>query len=160
MKNSVGDEMMREVPEERFDNDTRYLMTVGGYNEDGVIYSTGTVRTTSVTSPNQENYSAVGMYLFWELFAQPVTGTITLFVDARNPTTLDYTAIWQSATLSATGTITAHRKYLIYPGAVDDGSQLTGVDRIPMPRNWRVRVNLSYPGLNWNYSVGYAYVDS
>lgn len=152
--------MAREVPEERADNDTRYLMTVGGYNEDGVLSATGTVKNASFTTPNQENYSAVGMYVFWDITTQPTTGTAQLFIDARNPATLDYTAIWQSGAVNATGTVTIVRKYLIYPGAIDDQAQLTSVDRIPLPRNWRLRCNFIPEGLNWAFGVGYAYVDS
>jgi len=107
----------------------------------------------SNVSETQTNERAVGAYILFDITGIPGAGqTVTLFVDILQ---LDgtFTAIYQSAALATIGL----RKYLIYPGAVDDNSQLTGVTRLSLPRTWRIRLNHSAPG-NFTYGIGGYYL--
>jgi hypothetical protein len=150
------DQLVRFINEES--NPRAALLTVGGYNDDVILRSTGTVKNVSWTSTPEENFSATGMILFWDVAIKPPSGTVQLFVDARNPATMEYTAIYQTAVFHSSGTVNTLKKYLIYPGAVDDASLFTGVDRIPMPHWWRVRVLHSAEAGAWDYSVGASYL--
>jgi hypothetical protein len=162
MGNKVGrdGQYLRPLRGEDVDGRQVLLFGVSEYNEEVVILSTGTVKIDSWSSPAQHNYGAKGMILYWDIGAQNVTGTIALFVDALNPAdpTSGWTAIYQTAYFGASGTITALKKYLFYPGAVDDGSQFTAVDRIPVPLHWRTRVLVSVTGA-WSYSIAAQYLD-
>lgn len=158
------DQFVRRIGFEGSDTNPAYLTTVGGYNDIEILSPTGTAYTTSWNSPIQYNYSAVGMYLYWDFHTQPVSGTVQLFIDLYNPATQDYSAIWQSDEYSGTGTVTTLKKYLFYPGAVDTDSQLTEVDQLPVPPRWRARLLHDPEGspwdLTWAYSLVAAYVDS
>ena len=158
------DQFIRRINLEGDDTSPATIYAVSGYNEQEIIQATGTTRITSWTSEIQYNYAAVGMYLYWDIHNQPVSGTVQLFVDLYNPATQDTAAIWQSDVISGTGTVTTLHKYLFYPGAVDDGSQLNGVDRIPIPPQWKIRLTHDPEGAPWNlswaYSIVAAYVDS
>ena len=153
------EQFIRSIEEETPTVDHPTIFAVGGYNQDFTIISTGTVKNASWTSVPQENFSAVGMVLFWDIYVQPVSGTAQLFVDIKNPASGEYTAIYQTTAFNATGTVATLKKYLFYPGAVDDGSGFTAVDRIPIPHWWRVRVIHVAP-LSWDYCIGYSYLDS
>ena len=152
-------QFIRNIPQENKAEGRPTVFAVGGYNEDFMVLGTGTSKTTSWTTDPQENFSAVGRILYWDIAAQPASGTVQLFVDVRNPATLEYTAVYQTTAFNATGTVATLKKYLIYPGVVDDGSAFTAIDRIPMPHWWRMRVLHSAP-LAWTYSIGYSYLDS
>lgn len=160
MGNKIGkdDIYYRPLRGETVDGQTVFLVGSSGYNEEVIVLATGTIQIGSWTSDAQHNYSAVGMILYWDITAQHTTGTIALFIDALNPADQsDWSAIYQTAYFGASGTITTLKKYLIAPGAVDDGSQFTAVDRIPIPLHWRVRVIPSVTGA-WSYSVAAQYV--
>jgi len=122
----------------------------------GIFIASGTY-SASQTSAQYENPLATGLYLLLYIYALPSSGTFQLFLDIYNPADNDYTGIWQGGEITATGSAIGSRKYLIYPGAVDDQSQLTLVDRIPMPMLYRLRANIG-GALNWSYCVGYQYV--
>ncbi len=109
-------------------------------------------RTAYTLSDPQVNPST-GAYIMLDVTAVPGGGqTLQMFVDILEPDG-SYTAIYQTAALSTVGL----RKYLIYPGAVDDGAQLTGVTRLPMPRTWRARMTPSAAG-SFTYGVGAFYI--
>ena len=111
------------------------------------------VRTAYAESEVQVNERAVGAYILLDITGVPGAGeTLQLFVDIFQPDG-SFTAIFQSAALSTTGL----RKYLIYPGAVDDNSQLTSLTRLPLPRTWRIRMSPSASG-NFTYAVGGYYL--
>jgi hypothetical protein len=161
MGNKIGkdERYLRPLRGETVDGQQVFLFGVSGYNEETVILTTGTLKSVSWTSSTQHNYGAEGMIIYWDIVAQSDTnsGTVCLFLDYMNPASLDFTAAWQTAYLSATGTVVGMHKYIILPGVVDDGSGFTSVDRIPVPLHWRMRVLHSASG-TWEYNIGTAYV--
>ena len=50
-------------------------------------------------------------------------------------------------------------KYLVYPGAVDTDSLLTHVTQLPLPHEWRCRVNTGEGSGTWAFSLGVQYID-
>ena len=122
----------------------------------GIMITSGTY-SASQTSAQYENPLATGLYLMLYIYALPSSGTLQLFLDVYNPADADYSCFWQGGEITATGSATGTRKYLIYPGAVDDQAQFTLVDRIPMPMVYRLRANIG-GALDWTYCVGYQYV--
>jgi hypothetical protein len=113
-------------------------------------------RTAGVNSTAQTNYNSLGAYILLDVTAVPSSGsqTLTTFVDIAQPDGT-YTAIYQTAALTTIGL----RKYLLYPGAIDDGSQLTGITRLPLPRTWRIRTLHSASG-TFVYAISAYYVGS
>ena len=94
---------------------------------------------------------AKGMMLFVDIFAVPGGGeTLTIFIDAYNPATADWTAIFQTAALATIGL----RKYIIHALVVDTQSQFTSVAQTPIPASFRVRFNMSVEASTWNFGVG------
>jgi len=123
-------------------------------NNTNVAIITSGSYTGSQNSTTQVNYNALGAYVMLDVCSVPGLGkTIQMFIDILEPDGT-FTAIYQTAALSTIGL----RKYLIYPGAVDDGSQLTGITRLPLPRTWRVRINLSDESSMFNYAISAYYV--
>lgn len=108
----------------------------------------------SHTSNPQSNPGFKGAYIIWDITAVPGAGeTAQLFVDILQPDG-SYTAIYQTAALATVGV----RKYLLYPGAVDTGSQLNQVCQLPLPSTWHIRI-LHSAGGNFTYAVGVYYVN-
>ena len=94
---------------------------------------------------------AKGLMLFLDIFAVPGGGeTLTIFIDAYNPATQDWTATFQTVALATTGL----RKYIIHAPVVDTQSQFTSVAQTPIPASFRVRCLQSVEASTWNYGVG------
>lgn len=146
-----------EIQNDTVDDEPIYVAGVSGINEDIVILTSGSVKSVSWTSQAYHNYGAEGLILYWDILTQPSSGTVCMFLDYYNPASQDWTAAYQTAYFNATGTVNTLKKYIIYPGAVDDGSQFTAVCRIPIPLHWRIRILHSAP-LNWDYAVGASYL--
>jgi hypothetical protein len=114
--------------------------------------------STSQVTDLQETPGACGMYIFWDIYSAPSSGTALLTISARYPCDGDYGGVWQSSYMYATGSPTGMKKYLMYPGAVDTASMLTSVCQLPVPQEWRAQVTL-VSSTNWGFSLGIQYVD-
>jgi hypothetical protein len=128
-------------------------------NRTDTVLATGTAKSAYWTSADQKSNGALGAYILWDIVTQPVSGSIQMFIDIKNDPSGDYTCIYQTGEFCGTGTVNTIKKYLLYPGAVDTGSQLTGVCQLPIPPVWRIRIDHVSP-LVWDYSVMVAYVGS
>jgi hypothetical protein len=156
------DQHYREIDGETVDGQNAYAAAVyvaGAANSSSMAVCLVASGSYSIdyTSALQTNPGKEGLYLLWDVHVIPSSGTIQAFIDIYDPCWDDYYAIWQSGANYATGTTATMRKYLIHPGAIDDQSQMTLVDRIPMPYQWRLRINVE-GALTWNYSLAYQYV--
>jgi len=121
-------------------------------NNTNVDILASAVRATSTTSATQTNYNSRGAYILFDITVVPGTDTVQLFVDILQPDGT-FTAIMQGAAISAA----ALYKYLLFPEAVDDDSQLTEVTRVPIPRTWHIRI-IHSAASDFTYAVSAYYV--
>ena len=110
-------------------------------------------RTASTNSPDQTNYNARGVFVFFDITAVPGGDTVQLVVQGKDPASGTYQALLTGAGLSGTG----FRAYAVYPGATDASSEMTDRNDLPLPRMWRARVVHSGSG-SFTYSVGAVYI--
>jgi hypothetical protein len=123
------------------------LVTSGSYN-----YS---VQSDRQTTP--AGYKGAAFLL--DILALPASGTLTMFIDIRNPCDGEYSAWMQATTIPATGSVATIRKYLLYPAAVDTDSLLTHITQLPVPKEWRARLNVAGGSGSWSYMLGVQYLD-
>ena len=123
------------------------LITSGSYN-----YS---IQTDKQVTPQW----AKGAYFILDIGGVPASGSLVWTLDVCNPCNGEYTAFAQGSYIQASGSIAVARKYLVYPGAVDTDSLLTHVTQLPLPHEWRCRVNTNGGSGTWAYSLGVQYSD-
>jgi len=168
------------MPKERLGKFDQHYMEIEGQTVDGfpayaaATYNVGNLSPESrvdcliasgsynyaIQTGMQESNGAKGLYLICDIYAKPASGTFQLFVDARNPCDGEYFAVFQTGIIPATGTVVGVRSWIMYPGAVDTGSLLTGVNQLPIPVQWRLRNNVGGGSGSWTYSAGIQYLDS
>lgn len=125
----------------------------------GIGISTGTFNYARQSDEIDTPFGFTGLLIFFDLFALPASGSVAVFVDAKSPIDGQFSAYYQSAYIPATGSVAAMRKFLLYPGAVDDSSNLNGVDRKPVPSQWRLRTAVTGGSGSWGYGLGYQFLD-
>jgi hypothetical protein len=103
---------------------------------------------------------AKGAYFILDIGGVPASGSLVWTLDVPNPCNGEFSAFAQGAYLRASGTSVAKAyKYLVYPGAVDTDSLLTHVNQLPLPHEWRCRVNTGEGSGTWAFSLGVQYID-
>jgi hypothetical protein len=109
------------------------------------------VRKATTSSADLVNPNAAGVIVYFAVSAVPGTDTVTLTIEAKDPASGLYSALYTAPPIS---TITRPARYILYPGVV--GVAPTMVLGLPLPRTWRVTV-LHSAATNFTYSVGCAY---
>jgi hypothetical protein len=103
---------------------------------------------------------AKGAYFILDIGGFPASGSLVWTLDVPNPCNNEYSAFAQGSYLQASGMAAALAyRYLVYPGAVDTDSLLTHLTQLPLPHEWRCRVNTGGGSGTWAFSVGVQYID-
>lgn len=119
-------------------------------NTEGTLLASAT-RTATTTTPDQTNYNARGVLVFFNITAVSGTGGLTLSIQWKDPVSgTTYSNLLVGSALTTAGA----RIYQVYPAA-SGGTASTGA---ALPRTWRVSVAHG-DASNYTYSVGYAYVN-
>lgn len=162
------DVLIKRIEGETVDGQPTFAMAIfdAGANVASAEPSSTLVTLRSVTGSNVSFQSDaqytpagyVGVYLILDIVGLPASGTIALFVDLFNPSNNEYSAVYQTSYIPATGTVASTRTWLVRPDVVDDAGLLTGVGRIPIPSQWRLRCLHGGGSGTWGYNLGYQYV--
>jgi len=123
------------------------LITSGSYN-----YS---VQTAQQDKPS--GYK--GAYFILDIYSVPASGTLLFSLDVRNPCDGEFSAFAQGSYIYGSGSAAGVRKYLVYTPATDTDSLLTHVTQLPIPPQWRARVNTAGGSGFWGYSLGVQYLE-
>ncbi|MCL6453546.1 MAG: hypothetical protein K6T78_07950 [Alicyclobacillus sp.] len=122
-------------------------------NTQGTLLASA-ARTATVSSPQQTNYNARGVFVFVNVTMASGTGGLTPLIRVYDPVSGGYTNLNQGVTaITATGLYV----YQIYPGATSTAG-LTGTIDSSLPKTWGVTV-LAGDTSSYTYSVGYALIN-
>lgn len=114
------------------------------------------VQTDKQTTPQW----AKGAYFILDIGGFPASGSLVWTLDVPNPCNGEFSAFAQGSYLQASGMAAAvPYKYLVYPGATDTDSLLTHLTALPLPHEWRCRVNTGGGSGTWAYSLGVQYIN-
>lgn len=157
---------LKRIEGETVDNQPAYAMAV--YNAgitpaasqiSGIALSTGTTNYARTSSEIDTPFGYSGLLLFFDLFSLPASGTIAIFVDAKNPIDGQYYAYYQSSYLPATGSVATMRQILLFSESVDNSSLMWDTEQKPVPAQWRIRTTVADGSGSWGYGVGYQFID-
>ncbi len=112
------------------------------------------VRSATTNGPDQTNFNAKGIAVFFDIAVVPGTDTVQLVVQGKDPATGAYVDFFVDAAQVAV----AKRTVIIYPNA---GAAADGVDATrayPIPRTFRIRIVHVGVG-SFTYSVGMSFIN-
>jgi len=127
-------------------------------NTEKTVLPSGT-RTFTTNSATQINWNARGAIIWVNVTA--VSGTfaagegLTILIQGRDPVTAAFRTI--GPTLGPM-TTTGAREMLIYPGCTDVAGRIAVENDIPLPREWRVRCEITGTNPSFTFSVGASYI--
>lgn len=124
------------------------------YNNKEDTLLASAVRTATTNSPDQVNYNAKGVMIFFSVTAVPGGDTVQLRLQVKDPISGSYVT---SLTGNAKDAIALYA-YMLYPGLIDTGAVYDVEQPAALARTWRVQVVHS-AGTNFTYSVAYSYLD-
>lgn len=117
-------------------------------NRGGTIMASA-VRAATVTGQDINNDQYSGVTVILDITAVPTTDTVTLAIQAKDPTSGKYYTLLTGSAEVATATKT----YKVYPG-ITAAANAAVSDMLPAI--WRVTITHS-AATNFTYSVGYNY---
>jgi hypothetical protein len=160
------DQLYRQIEGETYNGEPVYAAAV--FNAD--VQEETELSTQCLVASGSYNYSVTtewltkpsgyrGVYLVWDLFSHPASGTFLITLDIKNPCDSNSSAFAQMPYIYASGTADTSRRYLIYPTATDTDSLLTHITQLPIPKEWRLRANVAGGSGTWGYNLGLQYVE-